>query len=71
MSYTESDLARLKRALANGAQSVTLADGSRTEYRTVADLRAAIRTVEAELDAADGVAPRRRGVVTHVTKGIY
>ena len=71
MSYTEADLARLKRALADGAKSVTLADGSRTDYRDLPELRSAIRTVEAELAAADAVAPRRRGVVTFTTKGIY
>lgn len=71
MSYTQDDLARLRRAYADGAKSVTLADGSNTVYRDLKELAQAIRQVKAELDTADGAAPRRRGVVTHTTKGVY
>lgn len=71
MAYTQDDLARLQRAYADGAKSVTLADGSRTDYRDLAELKRAIDTVQADLNAAAGASPRRRGVVTHTTKGVY
>lgn len=71
MAYTSDDLSRLQRAYADGAKSVTLADGSTTVYRDLDELQKAIATVSADLRATDSQTPRRRGVVTHVTKGVY
>jgi hypothetical protein len=48
MSYTETQLEVLRRALATGERRVTFADKT-VEYRSVEELRAAIREVEAAL----------------------
>lgn len=48
MSYTESDLIRLKRMQASGVLRVT-ENGRTIEYRSMADLERAISAVEAEL----------------------
>jgi hypothetical protein len=48
MSYTETQLDALRRALATGERRVTFADKT-VEYRSVEELRAAIREVEAAL----------------------
>lgn len=56
MSYTETQLDALRRALATGERRVTFADKT-VEYRSVEELRAAIRDVEAALakeKASDG-----------------
>lgn len=48
MSYTESDLTRLKRMRASGVLRVT-ENGRTIEYRSMTDLERAISAVEAEL----------------------
>lgn len=48
MPYTETQLEALRRALATGEHRVTFADKT-VEYRSVEELRAAIRDVEAAL----------------------
>lgn len=48
MPYTETQLDALRRALATGERRVTFADKT-VEYRSVEELRAAIREVEAAL----------------------
>lgn len=48
MPYTEDQLDTLRRALATGERRVTFADKT-VEYRTVDELKAAIREVEAAL----------------------
>lgn len=48
MAYTESQLEALRRALATGERRVTFADKT-IEYRSVEELRTAIREVEAAL----------------------
>lgn len=70
MAYTQSDLDRLDRAIADGALQVTLADGSMTRYRDLAELKEARRHVAAQISAGEGSTPRRRGVVTYTTKGV-
>ena len=57
MSYTAEHLAALKAALASGALRVRSGEQDLT-YRSVAELREAIATVEAEL-AAGGPNQRR------------
>lgn len=59
-SYTEAQLRALREALARGERRVTFADKT-VEYRSVDELKAAIREVEAALhkDAvATGLWPR-------------
>lgn len=70
MAYTQSDLDRLDRAIADGALQVTLADGSMPRYRDLAELKEARRHVAAQISAGEGSTPRRRGVVTYTTKGV-
>jgi hypothetical protein len=48
MAYTEVQLDALRKALATGERRVTFADKT-VEYRSVEELRAAIREVEAAL----------------------
>jgi hypothetical protein len=48
MPYTEDQLDALRKALATGERRVTFADKT-VEYRTVDELKAAIREVEAAL----------------------
>lgn len=68
MAYTATDLANLQKALASGQHRVTV--GSKTvEYRNVADLKAAIQTVQDALAAAAGL-PRVRQVRMISSRGL-
>ena len=62
MSYTNAQLDALRRALATGERRVTFGDKT-VEYRTVAELQTAIRTVEAEI-ARGGTTSKRQIRVT-------
>ena len=62
MSYTQTQLDALKRALATGERRVSFGDRT-LEYRSVEELQAAIRTVEAEIARAGGT-PRRQIRIT-------
>ena len=53
MIYTESDLITLKRALANSERRVSFGDRS-VEYRSIDELKMAIREVEADLARTAG-----------------
>ena len=55
MTYTQEHLQALREALASGEHRVTY-EGKSIEYRSVADLKAAIAEVEATL-AREGVEP--------------
>ena len=63
MTYTTAQLDALKRALATGERRVTFGDKT-VEYRSVAELQAAIRMVEAELGRGPGNAGKRQIRVT-------
>lgn len=63
MRYTLEQLDALKRALATGERRVTFGDKT-VEYRSVAELQAAVRTVEAELAREAGTPPTRQIRVT-------
>ena len=63
MTYTPADLEALQQALATGERRVTFADKT-VEYRSVAELQAAIRTVAAALARDAGVPPARQIRVT-------
>ena len=63
MTYTESDLTTLKKALANSERRVSFGDRS-VEYRSIEELKVAIREVEADLARATG---RRKSRQIRVT----
>ena len=59
MSWSESELAELRRAYASGTPRVSC-DGKSVEYGSGADLFARIRTIEAEIASAAGRPKVRR-----------
>ncbi|MDY6799470.1 MAG: hypothetical protein SVX28_12220 [Pseudomonadota bacterium] len=63
MTYTLEQLDALKRALATGERRVTFGDKT-VEYRSIDELRAAIRAVESELARGAGSASKRQIRVT-------
>jgi len=67
VTYTSTQIDALKRALASGERRVTFGDKT-IEYRSIEELRAAIRTVEAELARNTG-APLTRQIRVTTSKG--
>ena len=67
MTYTSTQLDALKRALATGERRVSFGDKT-VGYRSVDELQAAIRTVEAEL-ARDSGKRSKRQIRTTTSKG--
>ncbi len=67
MSYRSEQLEALQAALASGERRVTLGDQT-VEYRSLAELQAAIRTVEAALARTAGT-PRARQIRVTTDKG--
>jgi hypothetical protein len=67
MAYTEAQLQALRDALARGERRVTFADKT-VEYRSVEELKAAIREVEAAL-AREAGAPKTRQIRITTDKG--
>ena len=67
MPYTETQLETLRRALATGERRVTFGDKT-VEYRSVEELQAAIRQVEAAL-ARQNATPRTRQIRVTTSKG--
>lgn len=63
MAYTITQLDALKRALATGERRVSFGDKT-VEYRSVEELQAAIRTIEAELVRNTGTVTKRQIRVT-------
>ena len=63
MSYTNAQLNALRKALATGERRVSFGDKT-VEYRSVEELQAAIRTVEAEIARNAGASPKRQIRVT-------
>lgn len=63
MTYTSTQLEALKRAFATGERRVSFGDKT-VEYRSVEELQAAIRTVEAEIARNAGAIPKRQIRVT-------
>ena len=66
MTYTTTQLEALKRALATGERRVSFGDKT-VEYRSVAELQAAIRSVEAEI--ARGKSTPKRQIRVTTAKG--
>lgn len=67
MSYTDAELAALKRAYASGVLKVEY-DGTRTEYDSGAALLARIRVIEADIASAAG-APRNMSTFATFNRG--
>ena len=63
MTYTTTQLEALKRALATGERRVSFGDKT-VEYRSVEEIQAAIRTVEAEIARGSGTPKRQIRVTT-------
>jgi hypothetical protein len=59
MAYTTADRDALKRAIASGTLRVSH-NGRSVEYRSMADLKDALRMVEEELAEAEGNLPPRQ-----------
>ena len=67
MTYTEDDLLELKRALKRSERRVSFGDRS-VEYRSIEELKVAIREVEADLARATGK-PKTRQIRATTQKG--
>lgn len=63
MAYTQADLEALQAALAKGEKRVSFGDKT-VEYRSVAELQAAIRSVEAEIARGQNTPKRQIRVTT-------
>jgi hypothetical protein len=68
MAYTAADREALERALARGERRVTFGDKT-VEYRSVDELRAALREVDAAL-AREAGRPRLRQIRVTTGKGL-
>ena len=63
MAWTEIELAALRRAYASGTLRVSY-EGKTVEYGSAEDLLRRIRTIEAEMAAADGSPKPKRSLAT-------
>lgn len=61
MSWTEAELAALRKAYASGTLRVSF-EGRSVEYGSAADLLSRIRTIEAEMQEQSGTKPPRRSL---------
>lgn len=52
MAWTQSDIDALKAAIATGARRARMSNGEEVEYRTLEEMRTALRLMEAEVNAA-------------------
>ena len=63
MAYTQAHLDALEAAITKGEKRVTFGDKT-VEYRSVAELQVAIRTVEAEIARGSATSKRQIRVTT-------
>jgi hypothetical protein len=64
VAFQQSDLDTLDAAILSGVRSVTFADGRKTEFHTLTEMRGLRSDIKAELAAsASQVQPRRRTTV--------
>ena len=63
MSWTETELAALRKAYASGTLRVTF-EGRSVEYGSASDLLSRIRTIEAEMQTQYGRRPPRRSLAS-------
>jgi roadblock/LC7 domain-containing protein len=59
-AYTQEDLQRLDRNIANGILNLRTSDGRRIEYKSTEDQLKARAHMQAQLDAANRTNPLRR-----------
>ncbi len=65
MSWTQTDVDNLRRAIATGALSVRNANGELVTYRSLADMRSLLTTMEAEVAGATSTTAVRYIVPTY------
>jgi hypothetical protein len=63
MSWTDAELAALRKAYASGTLRVSF-EGRSVEYGSASDLLSRIRTIEGELQAQSSGKPPRRSLVS-------
>lgn len=63
MSWTQSELAALRKAYASGTLRVSF-EGRSVEYGSATDLLSRIRTIEAEMQTQSGNKPPRRSLAS-------
>ena len=64
MAFQQSDLDKLDAAILSGVRAVTFADGRKTEFHSLNEMRALRSDVKAELStAASQTQPRRRTTI--------
>ena len=63
MSWTEPELAALRKAYASGTLRVSF-EGRSVEYGSAADLLSRIRTIEAEMATQSGTRPPKRSLAS-------
>jgi len=70
MAWTQTDVDKLKAAIAQGATRVRFADRE-VSYRSLAEMRDTLAMMQAEIDAAAGIKRRRGRQIRFVTsKGL-
>lgn len=60
MAWTQTDIDRLKRAIALNVRLVKYSDGEQVEYPTLDEQLKALAVMQAEVSAAAGDPPKRR-----------
>jgi len=65
MAWTQGDIDRLKAAIATGVREVQYADGTRSVYRSLGEMREVLALMRAEVAAAAG--PQRSYRAVRVT----
>lgn len=50
MAFSQSDIDKIKAAIAGGVRSVTFADGRRVDYQSVAEMVQALAMAQAEVN---------------------
>lgn len=61
MAFTEQDLAALKAAIKSGTRRVTYGDRT-VEYQSIADMLAAYRFIESQIEPEPPAASKRSGI---------
>lgn len=51
MAFTQSDVDKIKSGLVGGVRRIRFEDGRETEYRSVAEMKEALRLAQSEVDA--------------------
>ena len=65
MPYVQADADALRKAIATGAVRVRYRDGREITYRSLPDMKAALRDIEGELAGTDMSLAARRSFVSH------